>query len=527
MSRVSPFAGRTVHVVRDLSPDEQLYLYDQARRIKHATLTREKASDLEQFRINDPDAAFYLFFMEDSTRTKESFRNAAKFHGLRVNDFDAKTSSFQKKESMTDTVKMLVGYAERSVFAVRTSLEGTCRWLEESIGAYTDRAGKPRPAFINAGDGRHEHPTQEFLDEFSFLEQRGWKRDHMHIALVGDLFHGRTVHSKVDGLRIFKEVEVDLVAPSEMAMPSHYVERMEELGYKVRRFESIEEYLAQGRRAPTWYFTRLQLERMGERLLDRVDELRKTVTFRREFMEKVSSETRFYHPLPRHGQFPTIPPVLDLTPLNAWDQQSMNGYYTRIALIGMVSGRLGEEFEGEPRPVPEYQDDFVKEVSPRQRRKPEYKVGIKPVESGIVIDHIGKGRSPEEIWDQIDKIRRILQLHCVSSHGVYTSHSNGEHKGIISLPDWLVFDDRQMKILGAVAPGSTLNVVRKGYVEQKYRMSMPPRIYNLPETGCTNEACISSPGHNEVPTAEFFQTGSQRYTCKFCERPHSFEEIWL
>jgi len=527
MPRLNPFAGRTVQVVRDLSLDEQFFLYEQARKIKEATLSMEHGRVLDGYRINDPDVALYLFFMEDSTRTKESFRNAAKFHGLRVNDFDAKTSSFQKKESITDTVKTLVGYAERSLFVVRTSLEGTCRWLEESVGEFARRAGKLQPAFINAGDGRHEHPTQEFLDEFSFLEQRGWNRDHMHIALVGDLFHGRTVHSKVDGLRVFNEVEVDLIAPSEMAMPPHYVEHMEELGYEVRRFESIEEYLAQDRRAPTWYFTRLQLERMGERLLDRVEELRGKVTFRRDFMDRVSPETRFYHPLPRHGQFPTIPPFLDATPFNAWDQQSMNGYYTRIALIGMVAGRLGEDFEGEERVLPDYPDDFVQEVSPQRRRKPEYKIGIKPVESGIVIDHIGKGRTPEEIWDQIDKIRRILHLHCVSSHGVYASHTDGRHKGIISLPDWRVFDERQMKILGAVAPGSTLNIVREGVVEKKFRMSMPPRIYNLPETACTNEACISSPGRNEVPTAEFYQTGPERYTCRYCERPHSFDGIWL
>ncbi|MFW6329654.1 MAG: aspartate carbamoyltransferase [Alkalispirochaetaceae bacterium] len=526
MSQAGPFAGRTVQVVRDLSPDEQLYLYEQARRIKELTLSR-RGAELAPFRITDPDAAFYLLFMEDSTRTKESFRNAAKFHGLRVNDFDAKTSSFQKKESITDTVKMLVGYAERSVFAVRTSLEGTCRWLEEAVGSYAERVGKPTPAFINGGDGRHEHPTQEFLDEFSFLEQLDWKRDHIHLALVGDLFHGRTVHSKVDGLRIFREVEVDLVAPRDMQMPLHYVERMEQSGYKVRRFETIEEYLASRSYAPLWYFTRLQLERMGDRLLDRVEHLRRAVTFRREFLESLGEGVRFYHPLPRHSEFPTIPPFLDATPLNGWDEQSMNGYYTRIALIGMVSGRIGGDFLGEPAVKPVYEDDFVQEVTPEGRKKPEYKVGIKPVESGIVIDHIGKGRSPREIWDQIEKIRRILDLQVISSHGVYRSQSDGNHKGLISLPEWNVFDERQMKILGAVAPGSTLNVVRKGEVERKFRMSMPPRIYNLPEAACSNEACISAPGYNEVPTAEFHQIGKERYSCRYCEKPHTFEEIWL
>ena len=47
------------------------------------------------------------------------------------------------------------------------------------------------PAMINAGDGHHSHPTHEYFDQFTFLEQLGWCRDSIHIALIGDLFHGR------------------------------------------------------------------------------------------------------------------------------------------------------------------------------------------------------------------------------------------------------------------------------------------------------------------------------------------------
>ncbi|HKJ85393.1 MAG TPA: bifunctional aspartate carbamoyltransferase catalytic subunit/aspartate carbamoyltransferase regulatory subunit, partial [Spirochaetia bacterium] len=206
----SPFLGRTIQVVRDLSVDEQAYLYDQTRLLKEALRERDVAA-IDRFRVNRRDLGLYLVFLEDSTRTKESFRNAAKFHTMKLNDFSAIGSSFTKKESITDTVKMLVGYSEQSVFVLRTKLEGTCRWLEHAVGDYTRKAGLPPASFINGGDGRHEHPTQEFLDEFSFLEQKQWDRSHIHLALVGDLFHGRTVHSKVDGLHIFGEVEVDLV----------------------------------------------------------------------------------------------------------------------------------------------------------------------------------------------------------------------------------------------------------------------------------------------------------------------------
>jgi aspartate carbamoyltransferase len=230
----SVFSGRTIQVVRDLHPDEQWYLYQQTRQLKEAL---RNGGDVSRFRLNNPDLGMYLFFMEDSTRTKESFRNAGKFHGVKLNDFDAKNSSFQKKESITDTIKMLVGYSSSSsIFVVRSRIEGVCRWLEGSMAEYAAKIGVPQPAFINAGDGRHEHPTQEFLDEFSFLEQLEWKRDHIHIALVGDLFHGRTVHSKVDGLEVFREVQVDLIAPPELAMPEHYLETMKSKGFRAANF---------------------------------------------------------------------------------------------------------------------------------------------------------------------------------------------------------------------------------------------------------------------------------------------------
>lgn len=521
----SQFQGRTIQVVRDLSVDEQVYLYEQTRRLKEA-LARGDRDAIERFRVRKPQLGVYLFFLEDSTRTKESFRNAAKFHDVKLNDFSASGSSFKKKESITDTVKMLVGYSEASIFVVRTKQEGTCRWLENAVGGYAQKVGLPHVSFINGGDGRHEHPTQEFLDEFSFLEQKSWDRSRIHLALVGDLFHGRTVHSKVYGLEVFNEVEVDLVAPSEISMPDHYVDQMRERGFNVRLFESIDEYLAQRQVAPIWYFTRLQLERMGEQLLDKADRLRESVTFRREFMPRVSDETRFYHPLPRHQETPTIPAFLDDTPLNAWDRQSMNGYYTRMIELALVAGHLGHDFSGKQRVLPDYPDDFVHEVDARPKQKPDYKIGIKPVDNGIVIDHIGRGSSPAQIWDQIDKIRRILNLNRVSSHGVFTSNRGAGHKGIISLPDLLELAEHEIKMLGASAPGSTLNMIQNGNVVRKYRMGMPPRVYNLPGISCKNEDCISHPSHFEPINPEFLRAGGNRYVCKYCERPHAFGEIW-
>jgi aspartate carbamoyltransferase len=521
MRKPGRFSGRSIQVVNDLSLDEQWYLYDKARQLKQDL---RAGRDVSRFRIGPGDLGLYLMFLESSTRTKESFRNAALFHGIRVNDFNAQASSINKNESITDTVKMLSGYMGESIFVIRSAQEGVCRWLERAIGQYAEASGFPRPGFINAGDGKHEHPTQEFLDEFSFLEHNAWDRSAIHIALVGDLYHGRTVHSKADGLRIFKQARVDLVAPKDIGMPEAYARKMKDNGFKLRTFASIDEYLESGDTAPIWYFTRLQLERMGDAILERADSLRAAVTFRRDMVERLLEGTRFYHPLPRDRVNQTLPTWLDATPLNGWDGQSVNGYFTRVIEIGMLGGAIGDDFQGQERQAIEYADDFVKEVPVLNKPKPTYKIGIKPVENGIVIDHIGAGADIEAIWDRIDKVRKLLRLNVRSSHGVY--HNNqGKYKGIISLPDILDLGESDLKKLGAACPGCTLNIIKDADVVKKYRMGMPPRIYNFQETSCKNEACISHPAAMESIVPEFIRRGD-RFVCLYCEREHGYEEIW-
>ena len=523
--RVSgPFYGRSVSVVNDLTDDEQWYLYRKTAEIKAAVLEGREVSG---YRFGDTELSVYLIFLEDSTRTKESFRNAALFHQATVSVFDSAHSSFNKNESLTDTLKMLVGYSRRSVFIIRSTVEGVTRALEAQIGDYCLKAGIEPPSFLNAGDGRHEHPTQEFLDEFSFLEKKSWNRDSIHIALIGDLYFGRTVHSKADGLKIFRHVTVDLIAPPELALPDFYRQKMETSGFTIRVFSSIDAYLAQSEVADIWYFTRLQLERMGEEVLDKVERLKYAVTVRPDHLEQLPEGTKFYHPLPQNRIAPTIPDFVTPLPLNGWDEQSRNGYFTRITLIGMVVGCLGLDFEGKAKTTVEPADDFVEEGRINSHGKAaEYKTGIKPVDDGIVIDHIGMGRSVEQIWKLLDKIRRNLQLNYLASMGVFSSVKSDVVKGLISIPDLPDLGFKKVKKLAALSPGCTLNIVRGKQVLRKYRLHMPPRIYNFAEIGCRNENCISHTKQHEGISPEFERRG-EGFVCRFCERPHSYDDIWM
>lgn len=524
----NPFQGRTIQLVQDLSIDEQRYLYQKTLEYKKAVLTKNDAV-INSYKINDDNFSVYLLFQENSTRTKESFYNAARFHNARTKDLSIDTSSLLKNETFTDTVKTLMGYADHSCFIIRSEIEGLCRWLETTLGHYASQSGIEMPFCINAGDGRNEHPTQEFLDEFTFNEYYQGDFSHIHIALIGDLLHGRTVHSKCGGLKIFNEVEVDLIAPSEIAMPSQYIDEMKALGFQVRIFDSIDSYTAQSHMADIWYFTRLQRERMSDDLLPRLERIRSKISLHDEHLEKIKEEVKFFHPLPRDKLHPTIPFFLDNTPYNGWDQQSVNGYFVRITLLAMLKGVIGADFSGEPLMKQKHTSDFIttKNISQDAKKieKPKQKIGIKPVENGIVIDHIASGKDISQIWDRINIIRKIMKLHVISSHGVYKSYAHNVHKGIISLPDFEILELTEFKKLGAMSPGCTINVIQDSQVVKKMKIEQPPRIYNFKEITCRNPRCISFSNNHEQAYADFHRKDND-YFCNYCKMQHTVNEIW-
>lgn len=526
------FQGRTLAVIDDLSIDERIYLFKKVRELKEA-MNRGDTEVIDSFRIAAPGTGMYEVFLEDSTRTKESFKNAAKFHSVKISSLNSDSSSFNKGESYSDTFNTLTGY-DNNIFIIRSKLEGVCRWLEKSSASYAERNGLPiTPTFINAGDGKHEHPTQELLDEFTFLEDNDWSTEKLHVALVGDLFHGRTVHSKADGLTLFSQVNVDLVAPEELTLPDEYLDRMKKNGFEVRTFSSIEEYLSQPEIADKWYFTRPQLERMGERVLRKQDTLRKAITFSEKFMNLIPEGTNFYHPLPRNKVNPVIPTFLDDTPFNGWERQSANGMLVRIVLLGLYSGHLGNDYT--PAAVvsaaPEAEEFYIERVETEGKTSSEkeklYSEGVRPIRDGIVIDHICRGDSSEQIRAHMHSIVSLLALHGKGGEWVSTSQHDAEvFKGIIFRPGHGGLELSDLKRLAAISPGCTVNSIKGGAVVEKYRLHLPPKIYNLAGLACQNEACITHPSHHEQAGAQFTRTDDGCLICDFCGKKHTFKEIW-
>jgi aspartate carbamoyltransferase len=186
------------------------------------------------------------------------------------------------------------------------------------------------------------------------------------------------------------------------------------------------------------------------------------------------------------------------------------------------------------------EEDFVEELPNTPEPKPGKKMftdlGILPISDGVVIDHLARGESVKEIWMQLERVRRFMDFYGIGASGVYpSSSSHGKLKGLISLPQYPhEFDRKTLKKLGSMAPGCTVNVIKNNTVQRKFRLHMPPRVYNFPTLQCSNLACVSHPKNMQREVAPYFirptrgeEKNSTIFLCMYCEQPHQYYEIWV
>ena len=151
-------------------------------------------------------SVFNLFF-ENSTRTRTTFEIAAKRLSADVIYLNIGASSTTKGETLLDTVDNLVAM-NADMFVVRHSQSGA----PHLIAAHLDRTGRGHVHVVNAGDGRHAHPTQGLLDLFTI---RHYKHDvrELTVAIVGDILHSRVARSLIHGLTTLGAPEVRAIGP--------------------------------------------------------------------------------------------------------------------------------------------------------------------------------------------------------------------------------------------------------------------------------------------------------------------------
>ncbi len=253
-------------------------------------------------------------FFEPSTRTRLSFEAAMIELGGSVIGFSgADSSSSAKGESVADTAKTVSCYAD--IIAMRHPKEGAPYIASKSATV----------PVINAGDGGHNHPTQTLADLLTIYREKGGF-DNLTVGFCGDLKFGRTVHSLIAALSRYKGLEVVLISPEELKLPS-YVKKdiLKKNNIPYTQTTSLEEAIPN---LDILYMTRVQ----RERFFNEEDYLRLKDSYVLEpsKLEKASENLSIMHPLPRVNE---ISVKIDDDPRACYFKQVLNGKYMRMALI--------------------------------------------------------------------------------------------------------------------------------------------------------------------------------------------------
>jgi aspartate carbamoyltransferase catalytic subunit len=166
-------------------------------------------------------AIFNLFF-ENSTRTRTTFEIAAKRLSADVINLNIGASSTTKGETLLDTVDNLSAMLA-DMFVVRHAQSGA----PHLIAQHLDQTGRADIHVVNAGDGRHAHPSQGLLDLFTIRHYKG-DYTQLRVAIVGDVMHSRVARSLIHGLTTLGVPEVRVVAPRTLVPNA-----MEKMGVRV------------------------------------------------------------------------------------------------------------------------------------------------------------------------------------------------------------------------------------------------------------------------------------------------------
>ncbi len=257
-------------------------------------------------------------FFEPSTRTRLSFESAINQLGGRVIGFtDASSSSVKKGESLRDTIETISLYSD--LIVMRHPLEGSSRFASELNDT----------PVINAGDGANQHPTQCLLDLYSIQKTQG-TLDNLDITLVGDLKYGRTVHSLVIAMSMFKNTRFHLVSPVELKLPRSIKNFIIENGHTYKQYTDISEIMDN---TDILYMTRIQQERFADQL--EYERVKNSYILENSMLKNSRENLRILHPLPRVNE---INENVDTNEKAYYFQQAQNGVFVRQALLASILG---------------------------------------------------------------------------------------------------------------------------------------------------------------------------------------------
>lgn len=261
-------------------------------------------------------SVFNLFF-ENSTRTRTTFEIAAKRLSADVFNLDIARSSTAKGETLLDTIDNLSAMAA-DVFVVRHSESGAPYLIAQHVA--------PHVHVVNAGDGRHAHPTQGLLDMYTI---RHYKKDfsNLRVAIVGDVLHSRVARSDIHALTTLGAAEVRVVGPRTL-VPAD----MASMG--VRVFHNLEEGIKD---CDVIIMLRLQNERMSGALLPSSQEYFKSFGLTEKRLALAKPDAIVMHPGPINRGVEIDSAVVD-GPQAVILSQVTFGIAVRMAVMSIVAG---------------------------------------------------------------------------------------------------------------------------------------------------------------------------------------------
>lgn len=312
------FKGKDILSIDQFNPLSIADLFSKVPRMS------EIARNSRQSHVLDGDIVVHLFY-EPSTRTRTSFEASVLQLGgnaIVINDPE-NFSSQAKGENLDDTIRTFEAYCDAIV--VRSKEEGEAQRAAD-IAEHVP--------IINAGDGKGEHPTQALLDLYTIHEKFG-RLSGLTGLIAGDIKHGRTVHSLLKGLALYPGNSVYLLSPDALRLNPVALDELRQKGLEIEVLEDKKDIPED---ANFWYWTRLQKER-----IESVEEIEKIVDSQfivnnQLMKEKANPDMILMHPLPRVGE---ILPEVDADPRAVYlKSQVRNGMYVRMALLGLILGRM-------------------------------------------------------------------------------------------------------------------------------------------------------------------------------------------
>ncbi len=299
--------GLPLPVITQILDTAESFLEVSDRDVKKVPLLRGKS-------------VFNLFF-ENSTRTRTTFEIAAKRLSADVINLDVSRSSTAKGETLLDPIDNLCSM-HADMFVVRHATSGAPFLIAEHL----KRIGRDDIHVVNAGDGRHAHPTQGLLDMYTI---RHYKKDfsNLTVAIVGDILHSRVARSDLHALRTLGCGEIRAIAPKTL-LPGY----LENLGVKV--FHDMNEGLKD---CDVVIMLRLQNERMNGALLPSAGEYFKRYGLTPEKLALAKPDAIVMHPGPMNRGVEIDSSVAD-GPQAVILNQVTFGIAVRMAVMGILAG---------------------------------------------------------------------------------------------------------------------------------------------------------------------------------------------